>query len=111
MLPPRARSEETGLRRFTRLLSMGVLLSTCVMCAAGSQPVDLEAGIDDRGATKEIAEIAETATAGLGPAPRREDGRFTNGIGELSHGSFGLRFGFFLGRIGDSFGWNAVPFQ
>ncbi len=86
MLPLRARSEETGLRRFTRLLSMGLLLSTCAMCAAGSQPVDVAAGTDDQGATKEIA---ETATAGLGPAPRREDGRFTNGIGELSHGSFG----------------------
>ena len=89
------------MRRFTRLLSMGLLLSTCAMCAEWGVPVDLEAGTDDQDATKEIA---ETATAGLGPAPRREDGRFTNWIGELSHGSIGLRFGFFLGRIGDSFG-------
>jgi N-acyl-phosphatidylethanolamine-hydrolysing phospholipase D len=39
----------------------------------------------------------------LGPAPRSEDGRFANAVGPLTHGSFGVRFPFFLRRIGGSF--------
>ena len=36
----------------------------------------------------------------LGPAPRDVEGRFTNPGGDSSHGSFGVRFPFFLRRIG-----------
>jgi N-acyl-phosphatidylethanolamine-hydrolysing phospholipase D len=39
----------------------------------------------------------------LGPAPRSEDGRFTNAVGSLSHGSVGVRFPFFLRRMAGSF--------
>lgn len=39
----------------------------------------------------------------LGPAPRDGKGRFTNPTGAISHGSFGVRFPFFLRRIGGSF--------
>ena len=39
----------------------------------------------------------------LGPAPRDADGRFINPTGPLSHGSFGVRFPFFLRRIASSF--------
>jgi N-acyl-phosphatidylethanolamine-hydrolysing phospholipase D len=39
----------------------------------------------------------------LGPAPRSDDGRFTNPIGKLSHGSFGVRLPFFVRRIAGSF--------
>ena len=41
-------------------------------------------------------------TAQINGAPKDEDGRFTNIMGELSHGSFGVRFPFFLRRIGTS---------
>jgi N-acyl-phosphatidylethanolamine-hydrolysing phospholipase D len=40
---------------------------------------------------------------GLGPAPRDGDGRFTNWAGDLPHGSLGVRFPFFLRRIGGLF--------
>jgi N-acyl-phosphatidylethanolamine-hydrolysing phospholipase D len=39
----------------------------------------------------------------LGPAPRDADGRFTNWVGELPHGTVGIRFPFFLRRIGGVF--------
>jgi N-acyl-phosphatidylethanolamine-hydrolysing phospholipase D len=39
----------------------------------------------------------------LGPAPRDAEGRFVNTVGELPHGSFGVRFPFFLRRIGGAF--------
>ena len=41
--------------------------------------------------------------ASLGPSLRDEDGRFTNPVGGLTHGSFGVRFPFFLRRIAGSF--------
>jgi N-acyl-phosphatidylethanolamine-hydrolysing phospholipase D len=41
--------------------------------------------------------------AGLGPAPRDPDGRFTNPVGPLSHGDLTVRFPFFLRRIAGSF--------
>ncbi len=40
----------------------------------------------------------------LGPAPRDEDGRFTNRAGPLGHGGLSVRFPFFLRRIAGSFG-------
>lgn len=46
---------------------------------------------------------AEATAASLGPAPRSENGRFTNAIGNLSHGSVWVRFTFFLRRIAGSF--------
>jgi N-acyl-phosphatidylethanolamine-hydrolysing phospholipase D len=46
---------------------------------------------------------APAVAEGLGPAPRSADNRFTNRVGELSHGSFGGRFTFFLRRIGGAF--------
>jgi N-acyl-phosphatidylethanolamine-hydrolysing phospholipase D len=39
----------------------------------------------------------------FGPAPRDADGRFANASGPLSHGSFGVRFPFFLRRIAGNF--------
>jgi len=46
----------------------------------------------------------------FGPAPRDADGRFTNPGGDLSHGSLGIRFPFFLRRIGGIFrGRPGVP--
>jgi N-acyl-phosphatidylethanolamine-hydrolysing phospholipase D len=39
----------------------------------------------------------------LGPAPRDAEGRFTNGAGALSKGSFGVRFPFFLRRVAGAF--------
>lgn len=39
-------------------------------------------------------------SAGIESAPRSEDGRFTNAIGRLSHGTFGVRFGFMWRRAG-----------
>jgi len=49
--------------------------------------------------------LAQPATAAgdLGPAPTDEEGRFTNPGGPLSHGSFRVRFPFFLRRIVGSF--------
>ncbi len=46
---------------------------------------------------------AEPLAAGLGPAPRDERGRFTNEVGAIGHGSFGVRFPFFMRRIAGSF--------
>lgn len=40
---------------------------------------------------------------GLGPAPRLENGRFSNPAGPLSHSNFGTRFPFFLRRIAGAF--------
>ena len=45
---------------------------------------------------------AEPPTGALGPAPR-EDGRFANAVGNIRHGTFGVRFPFFLRRIAGSF--------
>jgi len=45
----------------------------------------------------------ETAIDALGPAPRADDGDFTNPAGALTHGTFGVRFPFFLRRIGGAF--------
>ena len=39
----------------------------------------------------------------LGPALRDGDGRFTNAAGDFSHGTFGVRFPFFLRRFAGSF--------
>ncbi len=39
----------------------------------------------------------------LGPALRDAEGRFTNPGGDSSHGNFGVRFPFFLRRIGGTF--------
>ncbi|MDJ0787034.1 MAG: MBL fold metallo-hydrolase [Myxococcota bacterium] len=46
----------------------------------------------------------ELLASALGPAPRTEKGRFTNGVGEISHGGFGVRFPFFMRRIAGAFG-------
>jgi N-acyl-phosphatidylethanolamine-hydrolysing phospholipase D len=46
---------------------------------------------------------AELDSESLGPAPRGEDGRFSNPVGDVSHGSFGVRLPFFLRRIGGIF--------
>jgi len=43
------------------------------------------------------------AADGIAPAPRDTDGRFTNPQGELSHGTFGVRFPFFLRRFAGAF--------
>jgi N-acyl-phosphatidylethanolamine-hydrolysing phospholipase D len=42
--------------------------------------------------------LEQPDASSLGPAPRVEDGRFTNWVGHLSHGSFGVRFPFMLRR-------------
>ncbi len=39
----------------------------------------------------------------LGPAPRNENGRFDNPVGPLFHATFGVRFPFFMRRIGGAF--------
>lgn len=39
----------------------------------------------------------------LAPAPRTNDGRFTNPIGPLAHGTVGVRLPFFFRRIGAAF--------
>lgn len=49
------------------------------------------------------AAFAEPGAESLGPAPLDEEGRFTNTIGELSHGSIGVRFPFILRRIAGGF--------
>ncbi|MEM7411322.1 MAG: MBL fold metallo-hydrolase [Myxococcota bacterium] len=46
-----------------------------------------------------IAASAEPDPSSLGPAPRSEDGRFTNWAGELPHGTLGVRLPFFLRRV------------
>jgi N-acyl-phosphatidylethanolamine-hydrolysing phospholipase D len=43
---------------------------------------------------------AEPEASPLGPAPRDADGLFTNWVGELPHGTAGIRFPFFLRRLG-----------
>lgn len=53
--------------------------------------------------TLALPAVARAESIPLGPAPRSEDGRFINPSGSLSHGSFGVRFPFFLRRIGGSF--------
>lgn len=46
---------------------------------------------------------AEPGTDSLGPAPRDEEGLFTNDVGELGHGSLSTRLPFFWRRINGSF--------
>lgn len=41
--------------------------------------------------------------SGLGPAPRSADGRFTNLVGAITHGTFGTRFPFAWRRMGTYF--------
>ncbi|HIF94239.1 MAG: MBL fold metallo-hydrolase [Myxococcales bacterium] len=48
-------------------------------------------------------ETENRAIESLGPAPRDADGRFTNWTGTSSHGGLGVRFPFFLRRIGGIF--------
>jgi len=56
------------------------------------------------------SESAPVDFGGFGPAPRDTDGRFTNPGGDSLHGSFGVRFPFFLRRIGGIFrGRPGVP--
>lgn len=47
--------------------------------------------------------VERPAPDALGPAPRSDDGRFANTGEAMGHGSFGVRFPFFLRRIGGSF--------
>ena len=49
------------------------------------------------------AAFAQPDAASLGPAPRGEDGRFTNAVGELGHGGFAVRFPFLLRRFAGAF--------
>lgn len=51
-----------------------------------------------------IPASAELDASSLGPAPRTEDGRFRNPVGELSTGGFAVRFPFFLRRFAGYFG-------
>ena len=44
-----------------------------------------------------------SGAADPGPAPRDAEGRFANPTGPLSHGSFGVRFPFFLRRMAGTF--------
>jgi N-acyl-phosphatidylethanolamine-hydrolysing phospholipase D len=47
-----------------------------------------------------LALAAPAAHAGeLGPAPRRQDGTFTNPVGPIAHGGFGTRVPFFVRRL------------
>jgi len=48
--------------------------------------------------------VAIPAAENLGPAPRQQDGRFSNPTGPLSHGGFAVRLPFFLRRFASSFG-------
>lgn len=50
-----------------------------------------------------MLEVPASSGADLGPAPRDTAGRFFNPGGPLSHGSFRVRFPFFLRRIAGSF--------
>jgi len=50
-----------------------------------------------------LASPAAGEPSALGPAPRGEDGGFVNFGGELGHGSFGVRFPFFLRRVAGAF--------
>ncbi len=50
-----------------------------------------------------LLEAPRSGAEALGPAPRDGDGRFSNPGGPLGHGSFGVRFPFFLRRIAGSF--------
>ncbi len=63
-------------------------------------------------AFRSSSESAPVDFGGLGPAPRDADGRFTNPGGDSLHGSFGVRFPFFLRRIGGIFrGRPGVPIR
>lgn len=85
-LPPRSRRSLVGRPSLAlAALWLGLLLGAT---PAGSEAID--------------------ATA-LGPAPRTASGRFTNPIGDLEHGSFGVRFPFFLRRMGGAGGRAGAP--
>jgi len=58
-------------------------------------------GLSAMGLVASVA--AEPSLDGLGPAPRDEEGRFTNFAGELGHGSAATRVPFMLRRIMGSF--------
>ena len=47
---------------------------------------------------------AEIDASSLGPAPRGDEGTFQNTVGPIGHGTFGVRFPFFLRRIAGAFG-------
>jgi N-acyl-phosphatidylethanolamine-hydrolysing phospholipase D len=49
-----------------------------------------------------LGSVAASASE-LGPAGRDEEGRFVNPAGSLSHGTFGVRFPFFLRRMAGAF--------
>lgn len=76
----------TTAKRRTRGLSgsawIGFLLAFCVTAPAATAQPDASA---------------------LGPAPLDARGRFTNSIGDISHGNLGVRLPFFLRRIAGSF--------
>ncbi|MGI9590039.1 MAG: MBL fold metallo-hydrolase [Myxococcota bacterium] len=46
---------------------------------------------------------AQPDAASLGPAPRDDDGRFANTVGEIGHGGFSVRLPFFARRVAGSF--------
>ncbi len=46
---------------------------------------------------------ARPSAASLGPSLRDEEGRFTNPVGGLTHGTFGVRFPFMFRRIAGAF--------
>ncbi len=47
--------------------------------------------------------LEPTGASPLGPSLRDDDGRFTNPVGGLTHGTFGVRFPFMLRRIAGAF--------
>lgn len=49
------------------------------------------------------AATAQPDASALGPAPRDANGRFTNSIGDIGHGSLAVRLPFFLRRSAGSF--------
>ncbi len=50
-----------------------------------------------------LVALPPAAEPALGPAPRSSDGRFTNTVGEIGHGSLGVRLPFFLRRMAGAF--------
>jgi N-acyl-phosphatidylethanolamine-hydrolysing phospholipase D len=50
-----------------------------------------------------FAATAQPDASSLGPAPRDENGRFRNSIGDIGHGSLAVRLPFFLRRIAGTF--------
>ncbi len=50
-----------------------------------------------------LQSAAAPDASSLGPAPRSADGRFSNTIGEITHGGFSVRLPFFLRRVAGRF--------